>query len=164
EVRTMSNALKALAVLAVAIMAGAWWYGRASTPRPSAKPIAHDALDAAAPAPLPEPEPETRQMPAVVPLPAIDSPAPSARPPAAATLEELVARLMPAVVRIESAGSIGTGFFIQPDTILTNAHVVQNNLSITVRRSSGVATFGRVDTVAPGLDLAVVKVPADANQ
>jgi hypothetical protein len=80
-------------------------------------------------------------------------------------LEELVAALMPAVVRIETPGAIGTGFFVQPDTILTNAHVVQDNTTVTVRRASGTMTTARVETAAPAVDLAVLKVAgSDPNQ
>jgi hypothetical protein len=65
---------------------------------------------------------------------------------------------MPAVVRIETPGAIGTGFFVQPDTILTNAHVVQDNTTVTVRRANGAMTTARVETAAPTVDLAVLKV------
>ncbi|HZP48884.1 MAG TPA: trypsin-like peptidase domain-containing protein [Vicinamibacterales bacterium] len=160
--------MKALAVSAAAIAAAAWWYSREPAPAPGR--AAREAVAArpavAAPA---DPEPDMVRMPAVVPLPAIESPdSTAAAPPPtpivqkapAASLEELVAQLLPAVVRIETSGAIGTGFFTQPDTILTNAHVVQNNLTVTIRRANGATTTGRVDATAPALDLAVVKVSA----
>ena len=163
----MSNALKALAVVVVAIATGVWWYGRSSAPASTPKQAV--SVDASAAPPTPDPEPEKVRMPDVVPLPAIESsPEPSKSAPArtpAASLEELVAQLMPAVVRIESPGSIGTGFFTRPDTILTNAHVVQSSLVVTIRRSNGATTTGRVETTAPALDLAIVKVDGmDATQ
>src|SRR5579885_581513 len=99
EVRTMSNALKALAVSAAAIAAAAWWYSREPAPAPGR--AAREAVAA---------------------RPAVAAPA---------------AQLLPAVFRIETSGAIGTGFFTQPDTILTNAHVVQNNLTVTIRRANG---------------------------
>ncbi len=168
----MSNALKALAVFVVAIATGTWWYAHAPAPAPAAKPVTRPAVSVAPPPPAPDPEPEKIKMPDVVPLPTIESEPTTADPTPttpqklpAASLEELVAQLMPAVVRIESPGAIGTGFFVRPDTILTNAHVVQSNLTVTIRRSNGATTTGRVETTASALDLAVVRVDGtDASQ
>ncbi len=170
----MASALKAL-VLAALLVGAAYWALR-PTPAPS-RPHAH-AIDtrAAAAAPL-APEPDTREMPAVVPLPTIGGDAATSTAPAASVsagaapgaapeaMEVLVARLLPAVVRIETESAIGTGFFVKPDTILTNAHVVQGNATVTIRRASGSTTTARVETKAPGLDLAVLTVSgADATQ
>src|SRR5258706_10255436 len=44
--------------------------------------------------------------------------------PAPAGLEDVVSRAMPALVRVETATGFGSGFFITPDTMLTNVHVV----------------------------------------
>jgi hypothetical protein len=72
---------------------------------------------------------------------------------------------MPAVVRVESAGGFGSGFFVAPDTILTNVHVVGSNSSVTIRRIDGRTTSARVDTTAPELDIAVVRISnPDPNQ
>jgi hypothetical protein len=72
---------------------------------------------------------------------------------------------MPAVVRVESGNAFGTGFFVAPDTILTNVHVVQGNVSVTIRRGDGTTTPARVDTTAPELDIAVLRISAaDAAQ
>jgi hypothetical protein len=110
-------------------------------------------------------------MPAVVPLPAITSESPSTAtatptpPSGTESLEALISRLLPAVVRIETAGAIGTGFFVKPDVILTNAHVVQTNVVVTVRRANGTSTTARVETAAPNLDLAILRITGpDANQ
>jgi V8-like Glu-specific endopeptidase len=37
-------------------------------------------------------------------------------------------------VRVETAGGFGSGFFIAPDTLLTNAHVVGSNTTVSIRR------------------------------
>jgi S1-C subfamily serine protease len=79
-------------------------------------------------------------------------------PPSELPLEELISRSLPAVVRIETSGSLGTGFFIAPDTILTNVHVVASNTSVTVRRADGTTVSGRVDATATELDIAIVHV------
>jgi S1-C subfamily serine protease len=153
----MSNALKALVAIVLATGAAFWWYGgRPTSAAPPAK--SQPALPVLPPV---DPEPEAKaDMPAVVPLAAIESKSAAPAPEPAATLEELIARLLPAVVRVETSGALGTGFFVQSDTILTNAHVVQNNLSVLVRRANGATATARVDTTVPGLDLAVLKVSA----
>jgi trypsin-like peptidase len=90
--------------------------------------------------------------------------APAAAPSPAA-LEDVISRAMPAVVRVEAGGAYGTGFFVSPDTILTNVHVVQGNVSVTIRRPDGTTEAARVDATAPELDIAVVRVGrADPGQ
>jgi len=93
---------------------------------------------------------------AATPPPVDAKPAPALAP--AGSLEELISRVQPAVVRIETASAIGTGFFVRPDTILTNAHVVESNLTVTIRRTTGTTSVARVEQTAPDLDLAVLKV------
>jgi hypothetical protein len=81
-------------------------------------------------------------------------------PPAAAgdpPLEEVVGRAMPAVVLIETPAGRGSGFFAKPDTIITNAHVVGAEASVTIRRFNGEQASARVVLVAPEFDLAVLK-------
>jgi hypothetical protein len=65
---------------------------------------------------------------------------------------------MPAVVRVETASSFGSGFFITPDTILTNVHVVGTNPTVTIRRPDGRTAAARVDATAPELDIAVMRI------
>ena len=95
--------------------------------------------------PYPEPEPADR---------------------AALALEDIVARVVPAVASIEAGPSRGTGFFVTPDTVITNAHVV--GTQSVVRLQVGSATFvARVTSLSPGSDLAVLQVerpnPAQAT-
>jgi len=73
-------------------------------------------------------------------------------------LEDLVARVGPAVVAIETSTGRGSGFFVQKDTIVTNAHVAGNDTSVRIRRSSGTIVVARVERVATDLDLAVLKL------
>src|SRR5437763_4912119 len=79
-------------------------------------------------------------------------------------LEDVISGSMPAVVRLETSRAIGTGFFVPQDTILTNAHVVGNNSTVTVRRANGTTSSGRVDTTAPEIDVAIVRVSATPGQ
>jgi len=91
---------------------------------------------------------------------------PAAPPPAAPTpaagvpLEDLVARVSPTVVVIETSTGSGSGVFVRPDTIVTNAHVAGSDLTFRVRRASGDTLRARVDTVARDLDLALLKLSA----
>ncbi len=74
------------------------------------------------------------------------------------TLEDLISRSLPAVVRVETNEGLGTGFFISPDTILTNVHVVGTSSTVTIRRAGGATQTARVDTRAPELDIAIVHI------
>jgi S1-C subfamily serine protease len=85
--------------------------------------------------------------------------APPAMPALEATaFETVVARVMPAIVLVEASGGRGSGFFVAPDTLLTNVHVVGRNSSVTIRRSSGEVVAARVEATAPQVDIAVLKV------
>ncbi len=79
-------------------------------------------------------------------------------PPPDLPLEDLIIRSLPAVVRVETREGLGTGFFIAPDTILTNVHVVGGNVSVTIRRMGGATQAARVETTAPELDIAIVRI------
>ena len=82
---------------------------------------------------------------------------PPARRRAAAALEDVVARVLPAVVSIQAGSGRGTGFFVRSDFVLTNAHVVGNETS--VRLQTGSKQYqGRVVRLSPGTDLALVQV------
>ena len=90
-----------------------------------------------------------------------DAPARPAMPPSDnAPFETVVARVMPAIVLVEASGGRGSGFFVAPDTLLTNVHVVGRNSSVTIRRASGEVVPARVESTAPQVDIAVLKVSA----
>ena len=55
-------------------------------------------------------------------------------------------------------GSMGSGFFVEPDVVLTNWHVVENAEFVEMKLHSGLETFGRVIAKDVRLDLALVKV------
>ena len=81
------------------------------------------------------------------------------------SLEDVISRSMPAVVRVEAGGGFGTGFFVAPDTILTNVHVVSGNTTVTIRRPAGATLSAHVEVTAPELDIAVMRVSnPDPNQ
>jgi S1-C subfamily serine protease len=83
-------------------------------------------------------------------------PVPTAEP--SVPLEDIVSRSIPAIVSIETGQGRGSGFFAAPRTVITNRHVIQNNVSVTVRLSSGQTLPGRVETSSQEFDLAVVRV------
>jgi S1-C subfamily serine protease len=74
------------------------------------------------------------------------------------TLEDLVSRMSPAVVTIQTSSARGSGFFVAPDTILTNVHVVASNRTVTVIRSDGTTVTAHVDSSSPAFDIAVLKL------
>jgi S1-C subfamily serine protease len=113
---------------------------------------AASAPAAAAPGSVPIPD----DAPALV-----DPPPPPIATPEATTspdsLEDVVSRILPAVASIAAGQSRGTGFFIRPTQVLTNAHVIQGQTSATLQ--VGNATYSaRVVTVSSGSDLALLQV------
>jgi S1-C subfamily serine protease len=112
-------------------------------PAPAATPV---GVPVAA-LPPPTPEPETKE------------PSPEPPAPGVPTLEEVIARAMPAVVRVETATGFGSGFFVRSDTVLTNVHVVTTNPGVTLRMADGSTKPARVETTAPEFDIAILRVP-----
>jgi hypothetical protein len=93
-------------------------------------------------------------------IPSETSPAADREPPAAApstSLEDVVARVLPAVASIDTGTSRGTGFFIRPDQVITNAHVVETHTSVRLQ-VGGAMYSARVVMRSPGTDLAVLQV------
>lgn len=76
---------------------------------------------------------------------------------APASLEDVIARTLPAVVSIQAGQGRGTGFFIQREVVLTNAHVVGERSSVQLV-AGGKTYSARVTTVSTSSDLAVLQV------
>jgi serine protease Do len=98
-----------------------------------------------------------------------DSPAPEASPspsapaaapaPGSASTVDVVARLEPSVVTIQTANGIGSGVVYRADgVIVTNAHVVGDAERVQVSFADGTQVPGRVTASDDLTDLAVVKV------
>ncbi len=149
------------------------WVGR---PEPNPQPV-EPSVAAMPPATAGDPRTVTATSPAAVAPPQENVPSAPASPPApslpqvsagqpaSASLEEVVARALPAVVLVESAEGRGSAFFVAPDTLLTNVHVVGNSSSVTIKRLGGATATARVERRAPQFDLAVLKLTnADVNQ
>jgi S1-C subfamily serine protease len=73
-------------------------------------------------------------------------------------LEDVISRVIPAVVLVETPTGRGTAFFVAPDTLLTNVHVVGTNSSVTIRRGTGTTDSARVAVTATNFDIAVLKI------
>ncbi|MBZ5559416.1 MAG: trypsin-like peptidase domain-containing protein [Acidobacteriia bacterium] len=145
------------AVIVVGALAGAYWlmgHPQTRTAPATASTRAPARARAGAPAAT-APSPETPEPLAADPAPA--DPAPPAEPPTP-SLEDLVARLNPAVITIQTPTARGSGFFVSDDTILTNVHVVGAESTVTIRRPDGSTTTAHVDRTAPAYDIAVLKV------
>ncbi|HEU5255453.1 MAG TPA: trypsin-like peptidase domain-containing protein, partial [Vicinamibacterales bacterium] len=86
----------------------------------------------------------------------------SAAPNAVATaptgsIEDVVSASLPAVASIESGTGRGSGFFIRPDLVVTNNHVVEGQNSVTLR-VAGTQYTARVMTTSSAVDLALLQV------
>lgn len=62
------------------------------------------------------------------------------------------------VVYVSARSSLGSGFFVAPDVVLTNWHVVQDKTFVEMKMYDKQETFGKVIAKDVRLDLALVKV------
>jgi S1-C subfamily serine protease len=124
-------------------------------PNPAATALPADSLVAS------DRPPRDASIPGSFPLPDTRPPVtdiPSRQPGGPPSLEDVVSNALPAIVSIETREGRGSGFFVTPETIVTNRHVVGDNTSVIVRLASGATLLGRVETTSPEFDLAVVRV------
>ena len=120
-----------LAVAAAAVVGTVWWMNSRQAAGPSATSVVSSAPLTEPPVSAPPPE----STPPPTPLPDdLAAQKPEAAPldaDAPPTLEDLISRVMPAVVTIQTPSSRGSGFFVTPDTLITNVHVVGTNQTVT---------------------------------
>ena len=64
------------------------------------------------------------------------------------------------VVVFHPAGSMGSGFFVKDDLILTNYHVIKDSKFVEMKLYNGGETFGKVVAQDIRLDLALIKAQA----
>lgn len=167
--RLGSTAIAGIAIVAIIAAGAGYW----AFMRPAPAPIATETTRSAEPgSPAADParavsSPEARAWDAAAnakeaPTPATTpaTPASPADKPVAldGSIEAMVARVMPAVVLIETTGGRGSGFYVSHDTLITNVHVVQNDSYVTLRRMDGSSVTARVVNKAPNFDIAVLKV------
>ena len=70
------------------------------------------------------------------------------------------ARFASTVVIYNPGGTIGSGFFVSDDTVITNYHVIEGTKFVEIKMFDGQETFGKVVAHDIRLDLALVKVQA----
>jgi len=155
--------LFAVAVTLLLVLAGLLWYLRPApvptTPVPSAA-SADTTREApgAPPAPASGPGQTARRLPTELPASPTTSAA-AGRPRAPSkSVEDIVDASMPAVVVVEASAGRGSGFFVSPDLVLTNAHVAGSDYSVTLKLTTGEAQTGTVVARSSDVDLAVLKV------
>ena len=119
-------------------------------------------LPQAGPAPVPQAPVNGTPAVAIAPAASVEPPPPPPAAPepesaSAVPLEDIVAKVVPAVASIQAGQARGTGFFIRHDLLVTNAHVVEGQSS--VRLQVGDASYtARVATISRGSDLAILEV------
>ncbi|MDP2321392.1 MAG: trypsin-like peptidase domain-containing protein [Acidobacteriota bacterium] len=169
---TAVNLAAGLLLLAAVAATGYWSFTRPPAAEPLA-PAARRGVTEGGFLPLPT----TSSPPLLVgergeAPPNTDNPAPDAaplpplaKPEATAPLEDVVDRVLPAVVLVETSSGRGSGFYVRPDTLITNLHVVKSDGFVKLRRSDGTTVTARVDLRSPAHDLAILRVTAPvANQ
>jgi hypothetical protein len=78
---------------------------------------------------------------------------------------EIAERGLAATVALRCGDRVGSGFLVERETVVTNAHVVCPGASaLRVRAADGRETDGAVEKVEEALDLAVVRAPGLAGQ
>ena len=150
--RTNTAIVVAAVVVAVALVGAAAMVSLSWLKAGQAPAVQQTAGPAPAPAPAAGPEPALAD-----PVPAVAELAAAPAADQEYSIEELVTRSMPAVVKVESRDGVGSGFFVAKDTLLTNAHVVGDDKAVTIRLMNGVSRSAQVATVLRDVDLAVLK-------
>lgn len=62
------------------------------------------------------------------------------------------------VVVLNPKGALGTGFYVTPDLVMTNYHVVEGVKFVEIKLHNGMETFGKIVKSDVRLDLALIKV------
>src|SRR5205814_5151150 len=90
--------------------------------------------------------------------PSTNAPATSAVPsPASGSIEDVVSAALPAVASIDTGTGRGSGFFVRPDLVVTNNHVIEGQNSVTLQAGGNKYT-ARVMSASPAIDLALLQV------
>ena len=81
----------------------------------------------------------------------------AATAPESGSIEDLVSAALPAVASIEAGNARGTGFFVRPDIVVTNEHVISGQSSVQLY-AGGAKYTARVISASVAIDLAVLQV------
>jgi S1-C subfamily serine protease len=93
-------------------------------------------------------------MPTRVPS---DAGAPAPAPVSAGSIEDVVSAALPAIASIDTGTARGSGFFVRPDLVVTNNHVVEGQSSVNLQ-AGGVKYTARVVSASPSVDVALLQV------
>jgi S1-C subfamily serine protease len=77
--------------------------------------------------------------------------------PGSGSIEDVVSASLPAVASIEAGNARGTGFFVRPDMVVTNEHVISGQSSVQLY-AGGTKYTARVISASVAIDLAVLQV------
>ena len=138
------------------------------TPHPSATPT---PIPTATPVPTPTPTPVPTATPRPTPTPTprptptpvpTATPRPTATPSAGLSLSEMVSRVRPSVVRINTRTASGSGVIYDTDGqtayIVTNHHVIEGSAQVTITVNDQQNYQGMVLGTNSVQDLAVVRI------
>jgi S1-C subfamily serine protease len=150
----------ALTAVAMVALAGGFWYSQITRTaarlrtRSASTFVAATAghVDVSLP-PIEVPR-EPPPVPVAETISRADLPEASAPP-----LEDVIDRAMPAVVMIQTPKSRGSGFFVKPDLIVTNAHVISGFLFAAITTRDGAKLTGKVGQLSDQYDIALIQVP-----
>lgn len=145
-----------LIILGAAIGIGIAFYivqSQKEQPAPAQPAIPNEAQPA-----QPSPRSDNTFVPPVIGSITLSQPAavPASSAPAAA-IEDVVSAALPAVASIDTGTGRGSGFFIRPDLVVTNYHVVEGQNSVTLQ-AGGTKYSARVATTSEAIDVALLQV------
>ena len=78
-------------------------------------------------------------------------------PVSAGSIEDVVSAALPAIASIDTGTGRGSGFFVRPDLVVTNNHVVEGQSSVNLR-AGGARYTARVVSASPSVDVALLQV------
>ena len=152
-------------VLGGALVWALFWRTAPAAPDPSSQATHSVDVTPAPPPARPANAASPVGAPPPVPAPPSESGAGAASAPGSPVgIEDVLARVMPAVVSLRTPSGSGSGFFLSADTIITNEHVVGSHSQVTVRTHDGKERPGRVVTRQASVDLATVKLSQPVPQ
>ena len=160
--RTGASPLVILTLVAAVGLGGGYYYFQSRQPAP-AQPAA--AASAAPRQPEPAEAPVAQASERFV-APVIGNIVPTRVPnddvavPVAASsgsIEDVVSAALPAVASIDTGSGRGSGFFIRPDLVVTNNHVVEGKSSVNLQ-AGGTKYTAHVLSASPSVDVALLQV------
>ena len=150
-------------ILLAAAGLGGYYYFQSRQPAPAQPARVAAASRPAQPAPAQQPA--TQASNTLVPpvtgnimptrLPSND--AAGEAPASGGSIEDVVSAALPAVASIDTGSARGSGFFIRPDVVVTNNHVIEGQNSINLQ-AGGNKYRAHVLSASPSVDVALLQV------